>query len=180
MECRSLSCKFAAIDQEPGRAPSPSMHEVHLMTENAAAAAWRGKVTCPCGSVQVSTVDARTVSSSRPLAARTSDRNWPARACAEDAALEAPALNRLGNSRLISRRVGSRWVASLETNAPPLPHHLDTGRHRASAANIPTRRDARVVSHAACTALPDTVCRGNQGSIFVRASVGIQLSSALQ
>jgi len=53
MECQSLSCKFAGVDREPGRAPWPSMHEVHLMTENSAVAAWRGRVTCPCGSAQV-------------------------------------------------------------------------------------------------------------------------------
>ena len=41
-------------------------------------------------------VDLRTVSSSRPLAAQTDDRNWPARAYAENAVLQAPAPNPWG------------------------------------------------------------------------------------
>ena len=36
MEHQSLSCKFAGAGQGLGRAPSPSMREVLLMTENSA------------------------------------------------------------------------------------------------------------------------------------------------
>src|SRR5690348_15404013 len=79
------------------------MHEGHLMTENSAVAAWHGKVTCPCGSVQVHAVHLRTVSSSRPL---SHSEAWTKPRCGRRASLD-------GGSRRRSGRVDS--VSDLQT-----------------------------------------------------------------